>query len=102
MNCPFCDSEKISDAMEVYGCGTAPADGQYVRTYLCRHRAATWRGSSEQSTFEVRMTLRDWFAGQALTSVPYNAVKTQRDINAVGKYCYWIADAMLAARKEVA
>jgi hypothetical protein len=48
------------------------------------------------------MTLRDWFAGQALTSVPYNAVKTQRDINAVGKYCYWIADAMLAARKEVA
>lgn len=43
------------------------------------------------------MSLRDWFAGQALAGMPWNhsiAPKQQ------AKECYQIADAMLAARNQ--
>ena len=45
------------------------------------------------------MSLLDWFAGQALATIPYNAIQSPKDVDAVGRYCYGIADAMLAARK---
>ena len=47
------------------------------------------------------MTLRDWFAGQALAGEM--ATWTESDVspyaNSVAKRCYKIADAMLEARK---
>lgn len=52
------------------------------------------------------MTLRDWFAGQALAGIAANAafsVKTKRfgDPKTIcAKAAYEFADAMLAARKE--
>ena len=50
------------------------------------------------------MTLRDWFAGQALAS-PYYSVTvypdgpSYTDLVATAKQCYAVADAMLAARQ---
>lgn len=47
------------------------------------------------------MTLRDWFAGQALASLARNWGSSggySRDSD-VAKDCYALADAMLAARK---
>jgi len=43
------------------------------------------------------MTLRDWFAGQALSRFDW-AQYTSREY--VAKACYEMADAMLKARKE--
>lgn len=43
------------------------------------------------------MTLRDWFAGQALAGLLVNAIPVHLDIDA--KNAYAAADAMLAARK---
>ena len=42
------------------------------------------------------MTLRDWFAGQALTGI-FNISNCMSDETVAGE-CYGIADAMLAAR----
>jgi hypothetical protein len=42
------------------------------------------------------MTLRDWFAGQALTGI-FNISNCMSDETIAGE-CYVIADAMLAAR----
>ena len=47
------------------------------------------------------MTLRDWFAGQAITgwlSGAGNIAIEKRTIEIAAMDCYWIADAMLAAR----
>jgi hypothetical protein len=43
------------------------------------------------------MSLRDWFAGQALPSVDERSHGTTQD---VAKECYQIADAMLAERER--
>ncbi len=40
------------------------------------------------------MSLRDYFAAKAL-----GLIENAQDVNAVAKYCYALADAMLAARK---
>jgi len=42
------------------------------------------------------MSLRDYFAAKALEIHPYNA----HEIEAIVKYCYKIADAMLAEREK--
>ena len=46
------------------------------------------------------MTLRDWFAGQALAGIVQGLMKGIRfeDIPKLATDCYGIADAMLAAR----
>jgi hypothetical protein len=44
------------------------------------------------------MTLRDWFAGQALSEV-YDHLKHSRPKD-VAELCFDIADAMLAARED--
>jgi hypothetical protein len=43
------------------------------------------------------MSLRDWLAGQALTTVYAN--ETNSDPDKVAEWAYQIADAMIAARK---
>lgn len=42
------------------------------------------------------MSLRDWFAGQALAN-PYTAHENSPD--KIGEWAYQVADAMIAARK---
>ena len=48
--------------------------------------------------FEDGMTLRDWFAGQALAGI---LAATRVDINegVLAESCYLVADAMLKARE---
>ena len=46
------------------------------------------------------MTLRDWFAGQALAGYMAQTVVTGEDASTVAGWCYEQADAMLAAREE--
>lgn len=52
------------------------------------------------STGPNGMSLRDWFAGQALTSVTNNAYS--REAASYAKHAYELADAMLAARNAAA
>lgn len=42
------------------------------------------------------MTMRDWFAGQALVGVLANPNRAESGVNAIG--IYTVADAMIAAR----
>ena len=44
------------------------------------------------------MSLRDWFAGMAVTCVEGRLGTF--DVNEIASRCYQLADAMLAARKE--
>lgn len=44
------------------------------------------------------MTLRDWFAGQALSRLA--VMNASWPANVVPEYCYRIADAMIAARDK--
>ena len=45
------------------------------------------------------MTLRDWFAGQALAAIDWGEHE-QREIPSLADGCYFIADAMLAEREK--
>ncbi|MGE4321961.1 MAG: hypothetical protein AB7E60_02905 [Sphingobium sp.] len=45
------------------------------------------------------MTLRDWFAGQALTGWMHDGLPRDRD-DVVAHECYAMADAMLAERAK--
>ena len=47
--------------------------------------------------FEHGMTLRDYFAGQTLCSIPHLALYKPASI---AKWCYEVADAMLEERKK--
>lgn len=48
------------------------------------------------------MTLRDWFAGQAVSgSVAYANFHESDDARTAAEYAYRVADAMLEAREEV-
>ena len=44
------------------------------------------------------MSLRDWFAGQALSGVE-SCTTVESDPDACAEYCYKLADAMLKARE---
>jgi len=45
------------------------------------------------------MTLRDWFAGQALAGI-IGKLSSEKDWNMVGLHCYNAADKMIAAREK--
>jgi hypothetical protein len=45
------------------------------------------------------MTLRDWFAGQALAGM-IGTLSSEKDWNMVGLHCYNAADKMIAAREK--
>ncbi len=45
------------------------------------------------------MTLRDWFAGQALIALPHIGCGVDLDQNDTALAAYQIADAMMAARE---
>lgn len=46
------------------------------------------------------MSLRDWFAGQALTEFAgFVTVEIPETFNVVARHCYRMADAMIAAQK---
>jgi hypothetical protein len=55
---------------------------------------------SDNSTIkpQLGMTLRDYFAGQAI--IAYHADGEPSDSEDVANWCYRLADAMLEARKE--
>ncbi len=58
------------------------------------------RGGGWASCKEVEgMTLRDWFAGQALACVAHEYIGGTTPKTALAEDCYEMADAMLAARK---
>lgn len=44
------------------------------------------------------MTLRDWFAGQLLTSLAVRPLASE--CKTVASYCYRMADAMIEARRQ--
>ena len=46
------------------------------------------------------MSLRDWFAGMALSSMDYGWFGSSTRLREMAEESYNIADAMLAARKE--
>jgi hypothetical protein len=48
---------------------------------------------------QLGMTLRDWFAGQALAGVMAHKDSAKWNPNAVASDCYGYADAMLKARE---
>lgn len=59
------------------------------------------RSRAEWEDSQVGMTLRDWFAGQALAGIIGTLVNvsTSSDLAVVAECCYEYADAMLAARE---
>ncbi len=61
------------------------------------HPEAHNRSDAECSVLSG-MTLRDWFAGQALAGLQFMETHTPYDADA--KHCYEMADAMLKARKQ--
>ncbi len=62
-----------------------------------------WGWSEKTKRYEASgqpgMTLRDWFAGQALAEQTKFAVSSSEQYDAA-KRCYALADAMIVARKE--
>jgi hypothetical protein len=46
------------------------------------------------------MTLRDWFAGQALAGIAAHATSEEWSVGVVAQYCYDLADAMIAERNK--
>jgi hypothetical protein len=64
------------------------------------HQAQNWDSDCgcyvKNLNYERGITIRDWFAGQALTKASQGSSRTADDI---AKRAYYIADAMLIARK---
>ena len=54
----------------------------------------------EQYGFEPGMTLRDWFAGQALAMSAPKYMNLSDSAALLAKRCYAVADAMLAEREK--
>ena len=50
---------------------------------------------------EQGLTLRDWFAGQAIASMSFSTMQ-KSSIKEIANHAYALADAMLSARKEAA
>ncbi len=61
-------------------------------------KALLYHGDTEETSFRG-MTLRDWFAGQALMAIPHIGCGSDLDSNEIACAAYQIADAMLEARK---
>lgn len=57
-------------------------------------------GFDNPAGYEDGMTLRDWFAGQALISLPNIGCGADLDIQDTAAAAYQIADAMLAERSK--
>lgn len=58
--------------------------------------------SASDGVFFDGMSLRDWFAGQAVSgSVAYANFHEDDDAQTAAKYAYRVADSMLKAREEV-
>lgn len=57
--------------------------------------------AQENLGFEYRrgMSLRDWFAGQAMREAAYGQIK--EDAKIIAEYSYAVADAMLAQREKI-
>jgi hypothetical protein len=46
------------------------------------------------------MTLRDWFAGQALSGIASLIVDDNQNVETIAEYAYLIADCMMDEKKE--
>ncbi len=55
---------------------------------------------ADNGLFHCGMTLRDWFAGQAMQGMSANGDFSDSDYAEVAKWSYEQADAMLAERKK--
>jgi hypothetical protein len=55
-------------------------------------------GQQVEAVYQRGMTLRDYFAGQALASVNLGIGVTDDFYSRTAKHCYALADAMLKAR----
>ena len=55
---------------------------------------------TESFTEQTGMTLRDWFAGQALAGITGDPSVEDMDQNEIARAAYLYADAMLEARGE--
>ena len=74
-------------------------DGGAVFPFIVYHSEG--RGSSvEGSYMDKGLTLRDWFAGQALSGLAVDYINQPEDltIEVMAKHAYTIADAMIEAR----
>lgn len=64
---------------------------------------SNWDSEKGKYVPQYGMSLRDWFAGQALSNLTLSYMADYRNQNdatfALAKECYSVADAMLAARK---
>lgn len=61
-----------------------------------------WFYTGEPNIGAMGMSLRDWFAGQALAGwlATFNDDQVPTSVKSVAKYMYEIADAMLAEQKK--
>jgi len=60
-----------------------------------------WDECIQTHRTETGMTLRDWFAGQALAALPHIGCGADLTPTELALSAYQMADAMLKARKEV-
>jgi hypothetical protein len=56
-------------------------------------------GQQVEAIYQRGMTLRDYFAGQALASINLGIGVTDDFYSRTAKHCYALADAMLKARE---
>lgn len=86
----------MSDAKPIDDGGPALPGFLNIPGYGCSKPIETPQGAS-WAMYSTGLSLRDWFAGQALSSRgAYGANIREKEL---ASECYLIADAMLAARK---
>lgn len=54
----------------------------------------------QEGWYDSGMSLRDYFAGQAIMGSLPGSLLTQEDVDERGRWAYRMADAMLAARSK--
>jgi len=65
------------------------------------HPTNNWQKIAPQSTgYSEGMTLRDYFAGQALASINLGIGVPEEFYTNTAKHCYALADALLKAREQ--
>lgn len=72
---------------EAQGDRSVPPEHDYIQTGI---HSAKFPG----------MSLRDWFAGQALSAIPHVGCGSDLDVHEFARAAYQFADAMLATRQE--